>query len=250
LIQGGDNTSKSSSNPFLFIGKPVKDEYGRQIGIIASFMVSLSGRVDGVFIEHGDGEFLTYPSDHFRIDNGDFVILPPIKLRAKALCQEIPLIWRKDHALNELLGKKKIPSEMFEDLHKNFEGALNQLKADAKSVIDDIDKQTTKCTKQIQELHSALINLEIEREIGRIDAQSYEKALEMIQWGLKSANAEKSDFEVLRNKLSNMLIGERKAEEPEIPTQTEAQKATSPDSPTLPEPPVVVHVKSPNKQSS
>jgi len=212
--------------------------------------VTPSGRVDGVFIEHGDGEFLSYSSDHFRIDNGDFVILPPIKLRARALCQEIPLIWRKDQALNELLGKKKIPSEMFEDLHKNFEGALNQLKADAKSALEDINKQVTKCTRQIQELHSALINLEIEREIGRIDDQAYQKALEMIQWGLKGVNAEKSDFETLRNKLSNMLLGEKKPETPETPTQKETQKATAPASPTLPEPPVVVHVKSPDKQST
>jgi len=212
--------------------------------------VTPSGRVDGVFIEHGDGEFLSYSSDHFRIDNGDFVILPPIKLRARALCQEIPLIWRKDQALNELLGKKKIPSEMFEDLHKNFEGALNQLKADAKSALEDINKQVTKCTRQIQELHSALINLEIEREIGRIDDQAYQKALEMIQWGLKGVNAEKSDFETLRNKLSNMLLGEKKPGTPETATQKETQAATAPASPTLPEPPVVVHVKSPDKQST
>jgi len=212
--------------------------------------VSPNGRVDGIFIEHGDGEFLSYPSDHFRVDNGDFVILPPIKLKARGLCQEIPLIWRKDQALNELLEKKKIPSEMFEDLHKNFEGALNQLKADAKAILGDIDKQVTKCTKQIQELHSALINLEIEREIGRIDDESYQKALEIIQWGLKSVNAEKSDFEILMNKLSNMLLGEKKTETPETPTQKETQEATTPASPTLPEPPVVVHVKSPNKQST
>jgi hypothetical protein len=212
--------------------------------------VSPNGRVDGIFIEHGDGEFLSYPSDHFRMDNGDFVILPPIKLKAKGLCQEIPLIWRKDQALNELLGKKKIPSEMFEDLHKNFEGALNQLKADAKAILDDIGKQITKCTRQITELHSALINLEIEREIGRIDDESYQKALDMIQWGLKSVNAEKSDFETLSNKLSNMLLGEKKTEKPETPTQKETQEATTHASPILPEPPVVVHVKSPNKQNT
>jgi hypothetical protein len=208
-------------------------------------MLSPSGRVDGIFIEHGDGEFLSYPSDHFRVDNGDFVILPPIVMRAKALCQEIPLIWRKDQALNELLGKKKIPSELFEDLHKNFEGALNQLKSDAKGVLDDIDIQITKCTKQITELHSGLINLEIEREIGRIEDQSYQKALEMIQVGLKSVNAEKSDFEMLKSKLSNMLLGERKTEMPKPPVQKETQETVAPASPTLPEPPVVVHVKSP-----
>ena len=213
-------------------------------------MVTPNGRIDGIFIEHGDGEFLSYPSDQFRIDNDSFVILPPLKLRAKALCQEIPLIWRKDQALNGLLEKKKIPPDMFDDLHKNFEGALNQLKADAKTIVDDIDKQVTKCTKQIQELHSALINLEIEREIGRIDVGSYQKALGMIQWGLKGVNAEKSDLEALKNKLSNMLLGEQKAEAPKTPAQKETQEATAPVSPTLPEPPVVVHVKSPNKQTS
>ena len=139
---------------------------------------------------------------------------------------------------------------MFDDLHKNFEGALNQLKADARTVMGDINKQTTKCTKQIQELHSALINLEIEREIGRIDDESYQKALRMIQWGLKGANAEKSDLEALKSKLSNMLLGEKKVKTPETPTQKETQEAIAPASPILPEPPVVVRVKNPNKQSS
>jgi len=213
-------------------------------------MVTPNGRVDGIFIEHGDGEFLSYPSDHFKVDNEGLVILPPVKLRAKALCQEIPLIWRKNQALNDLLEKKKIPPEMFDDLHKNFEGALNQLKTDAKTVLDDMDKQVTKCTTQITELHSALINLEIEREIGRIDDQSYQKALGIVQWGLKSVNAEKSDFEALRNKLSNMLLGEKTAETPETPTQKETEKEAAPASPTLPEPPVVVHVKNPSKTSS
>jgi len=176
--------------------------------------------------------------------------LPPLKLRAKSLCQQIPLIWRKDQALNELVEKKKIPPEMFDDLHKSFEGALNRLKADARTVMGDIGKQITKCTKQIQELHSALINLEIEREIGRIDDESYQKALGIIQRGLKGVNAEKSDLEALKSKLSNLLLGEKAVKTPERPTQEEAQEATAPASPTLPEPPVVVHVKNPNKQGS
>jgi glutamyl-tRNA reductase len=181
------------------------------------------------------------------------VILPPLKLRANTLCQEIPLIWRKDQALNELVEKKKIPPEMFDDLHKSFEGALNQLKGDARTIMDDIDKQTTKCTRQIQELHSALINLEIEREIGRISDESYQKALGMIQWGLKGVNAEKNDLEALKSKLSNLLLGEKATKAPEAPLQTENQEVTTPDpstSPTLPEPPVVVHVRNPSKQSS
>jgi len=247
--------SKSISNPFLFVGKQIKDEYGRQIGRVASFKVTPTGRIDGIFVEHGDGEFLSYSVDQIKIDNGNLVISPPLKLKAKALCNEIPLIWRKDRALNELVEKKKIPPEMYDDLHRTFEGALNQLKDNAKGLTDEIDRQIDRCNKQIHSLHSALINLEIEREIGRLNGDSYEKALGIIQWGLKGVNAEKSDLEVLKSKLSNLLLGEKTLNMPEIPQtkspeQTEIPKAPAPVSPNLPEPPVVVHVRNPSKQSS
>jgi hypothetical protein len=249
--------SKSISNPFLFVGKEIKDEYGRQVGRVASFKVTPTGRIDGIFVEHGDGEFLSYASDQIKIDNGNLVISPPLKLKARALCNEIPLIWRKDRALNELVEKKKIPPEMYDDLHRTFEGALTQLKDNAKELVDDIDSQVGNCNKQIHELHSALINLEIEREIGRLDSESYEKALGMIQWGLKGVNAEKSDLEALKSKLMNLLLGEETKKAPEMPPmpptespeQPETQNAPAPVSSNLPEPPVIVHVRNPSKQN-
>ncbi len=252
--------SKSISNPFLFVGKQIKDEYGRQIGRVASFKVTPTGRIEGIFVEHGDGEFLSYASDQIKLDNGDLVISPPLKLKAKALCNEIPLIWRKDRALNELVEKKKIPPEMYDDLHSTFEGALNQLKDNAKVLTESIDNEVDRCNKQIHSLHSALINLEIEREIGRLNGDSYEKALGIIQWGLKGVNAEKSDLEALKSKLSNLLLGEQTVKAPETtapeapqtesPEQTEIPEAPAPVSTNLPEPPVVIHVRNPSKESS
>jgi len=247
--------SKPISNPFLFVGNQIKDEYGRRIGRVASFKVTPTGRIDGVFVEHGDGEFLSYSSDQIKVDNGNLVISPTLKLKANSLCQEIPLIWRKDRALNELVAKKKIPPEMYDDLHMTFEGALNQLKENAKGLVEKIDSEVNRCNKQIHDLHSALINLEIEREIGRLNGDSYEKALAIIQWGLKGVNAEKSDLEVVKNKLSNLLIGEKTSPLPEVPRtktpeQTETLKAPAPVSTNLPEPPVIIHVRNPNKQSS
>ncbi|MHC3129623.1 MAG: CdvA-like protein [Candidatus Bathyarchaeota archaeon] len=247
--------SKPISNPFLFVGKQIKDEYGRQIGRVASFKVTPTGRIDGIFVEHGDGEFLSYSNEQIKIDNGNLVISPTLKLKANALCQEIPLIWRKDRALNELVEKKKIPPEMYDDLHRTFEGALNQLKDNAKALTEDIDSQIDRCNKQIHSLHSALINLEIEREIGRLNNEAYETALGIIQWGLKGTNAEKSDLEVLKSKLSNLLLGDKTSEIPEVPQtkspeQTEIPEAPAPVSPNLPEPPVIIHVRNPSKQSS
>ena len=242
--------SKSISNPFLFVGKQIKDEYGRQIGRVASFKVTPTGRIDGIFVEHGDGEFLSYSNEQIRIDNGNLIISPTLKLKARSLCNEIPLIWRKDRALNELVEKKKIPPEMYDDLHNTFEGALNELKENAKDLMDDIDGQIESCNNQIHELHSALINLEIEREIGRLDAESYEKALTIIQWGLKGVNAEKSDLDALKTKLSNLLLGDKTSEAPKTEVPEQVPEVPGPVSSDLPEPPVIIHVRNPSKQSS
>lgn len=232
-------STRPTSNLFLYIGKPVKDEYGRQVGKIASFQVSPNGRTNAVFVQHGDGEFQRYSSEQFKLEGEEITILPTIKLRVKALCDEIPLIWRKDQALSDLVDKKKIPSEMFTELHKNFEGALNQLKADAQSNMESIDKQITKCNAQVRDLNSALIHVEIEREIGRLDESAYETAMQMIQDGLTRVNSEKTDLESLKSQLSNLLLGE-----------TPPENGKSAASPALPEPPVVVHVKGTTKTST
>ena len=228
------------SNLFLYIGKAVKDDYGRQVGMVTSFAVSPNGRVDSVFVEQGDGEFIRYPSEQFKIDGENIVLLPSIKLRVKTLCDEIPLIWRKDQALNELLDKKKIPSEMFNELHKNFEGALSQLRSEAQTNLDNIDKQTSKCNQQTRELNSALVHLEIEKEIGRIDESSYQTAIEIILDGLRKTNSEKNDLESMRSQLSNLILGDA-----QVPTSGgESTTSSNAPFPLLPEPPVVVHVKS------
>jgi len=231
------------SNLFLYIGKPVKDDYGRQVGKVTSFAVSPNGRVSAVFVEQGDGEFLRYPSEQFKVDGENIILMPSIKLRVKTLCDEIPLIWRKDQALSELLDKKKIPSEMFNELHKNFEGALSQLKTDAQANLDNIDKQIAKCNQQTRELNSALIHLEIEKEIGRIDDSAYQTALEIIQEGLRRTNSEKTDLESMRSQLSNLLLGDTQSPTPE---KHETPLGTASSS-SLPEPPVVIHVKSGTK---
>jgi len=238
--------SKPSSNLFMYIGKSVKDEYGRSIGHIASLGVNPNGQVHHVFVGHGDGEFYRYSSDQFRTDDENTVtITSSMKLKVKTLCDEIPLIWRKDQALSEIVENKKVPSEMFNDLHKNFEGALNQLKTEAQTTLEGIDRQIAKCGLQVRELNSALVNLEIEREIGKIDDKAYQAGMEMIQARLKGTDSEKADLEAMRNQLSNIMLGEAPA--PAIRQPNEAPQvnasALAPGSPTLPEPPVIVHVK-------
>jgi len=236
---------------FESLSKPIKDAYGRTIGTVASFVVSPNDVITELFVEHGDKEIFRYTSDQIKLDENGVTLLSPTKLKVESLCNEIPLIWRKNQALNVLVEKKKITPEMADELHVVFETALNQLKTDAKAVSEDIDKQIAACSKRIIDLGIALVNLEIEHEIGQVSESTYEAAFSLIQENRKCLSAEKEDLEAMKNKLSNILLGENLApvtlppvpEEQNVPEEAEA--ASSP----LPEPPVVVYVKNVNTRS-
>ncbi len=246
--------STPSPNLFLHVGKVLRDKYGRQVGRIVSLAVSPDGQVNEVFVELENGDLFRQSVDQLSVEGDNVTLLSPTKLKADVLCNQIPLIWRKGQALSDLFNKKTIPPDMYDELHKDFEDALDQLKADAQITMNSVDKQTVKCDQQARELNSALVHLEIEREIGKINDDAYQAAIKIIQEDLERIRAEKSDLEETKRRLSNMLLGEESA------TLEGTEKETSPVSsaPTLqpqvpdelPEPPIVVHVKSADKSVS
>ncbi len=230
-----------NSNLFLSIGKPVKDEYGRVIGKIASFALTPNGKFDSVFVEMGNGKFSKHSTEHLKFDGTDTIFVSKNKLQAAMLCDQIPLIWRKDQALKELAEKKKISQELYQDLHNNFDGILNQLKKDAQALLEVVAKEIARCEEEIKALNYAVAHLEIEHEIGKIDEQYYKSAFTMLQENLRRVNMEKSDMEITKNKLSNILLGEpKKVAEQEA---NKLPKGSAYAAPELPEPPVVVYVK-------
>jgi chromosome segregation ATPase len=269
----------NNSNLFLSIGKPIKDEYGRTVGKVASFALTPSGKFDGVFVESNDGKFVKQSMEHLKFNGSEVTFTSTLKSQASVLCDQIPLIWRKNQALKDLAEKRKIAPDLYQELRNNFEGVLNQLKKDAQALSDEANKEIIRCNQEIKTLGYAVVNLELEHEIGQVDDEAYKSAFAMLQENLKRANMEKSDIEQTKSKLSNIMLGdsskpektianvtsvEVKAEEtsndvanktPKEPAEAandeetnetadeEAPDETPGEAPELPEPPVVVYVK-------
>jgi len=103
----------SNSNLFLYIGKPIKNEYGRIVGKVASFGLTPGGKFDAVFVEFGDGQFTKQPIESLRFIGAEVTFISKIKSQANILCDQIPLIWRKDQALKDLSDKKRIAPELY-----------------------------------------------------------------------------------------------------------------------------------------
>ncbi|MEM2103558.1 MAG: CdvA-like protein [Candidatus Bathyarchaeia archaeon] len=233
-------------NIFLSLGKTVRDEYGRLIGEVVSLGVKPHGEVDHIYLKRNDGRFTRHSVESIKVEGSEVIHISDIKNETLIFCNQIPLIWRKDQALKELLDKKRISPEVYEDLHSNFEGALNQLKTEAKALLEKIDKEIERCNNEIRELNYALVHLEVEHEIGEISEQSYHTAFSSIQECLKRVNLEKADLENMRSKLSNILLGETSYE---AFAKETVEEPSVPPSPSLPEPPVVVYVKEASESS-
>jgi hypothetical protein len=237
-----------TSNFFESLGKPMKDEYGRSIGAIASFVVRPNGQINEIFVDRGDGEIARYAIEQVRINENGAILFSSTKLKVESLCNEIPLIWRKDQALKTLLEKKKVPLELSEELHQAFESIYNQLKAEAQTMVENIDKQIIGCSKRIEDLNNALVNLEIEHEIGQVNDSAYENAMVLIQENMRCVKTERDDLELMKSKLSNLLLGEdaHQMTVPPVPVEQTASQETESASSSLPEPPVIVYVKNVN----
>ncbi len=234
----------SNSNLFLYIGKPIKNEYGRIIGKVASFALTPDGKFDAVYMEFGDGQFTKQPMENLRFNGSEVTFVTKIKSQAGTLCDHIPLIWRKDEALKDLLDKKKIAPEVFQDLHQSFGTVLVQLKKDAQVIIDESAVEIERCREEITSLSYAIANLEIEHEIGKVDEETYKSAFALLQETLKRASSEKTDYELTKSKLASVLLGDQ-SQNTLKSTKTYAEHVNNNNDAAskLPEPPVVVYVK-------
>jgi hypothetical protein len=230
----------SNSNLFLSIGKPIKNEYGRIIGKVASFALTPNGKFDAVYVEFGDGQFTKQPMESLRFNGAEITFISKIKNQAGTLCDHIPLIWRKDEALKDLMEKKKITPEVCQDLHNSFTSVLTQLKKDAQVIIDESIIEIERCTEEISSLSYAIANLEIEHEIGKVDEENYRSAFALLQDTLRRATTEKTDFELTKSKLSSVLLGDQS--QGMMKTNKVYAEQVS-NASKLPEPPVVVYVK-------
>ena len=231
-----------SQNPnlFLSVGKPVKDEYGRVIGKVASFAMTPNGKYDAVFVEFSGGQFSKQPMEQLRFNGSEVTFISTTKSQSSVLCDQIPLIWRKDQALKDLSEKKKISTEMYLEIHSSFDSVLNQLKKDAQVLSDQISDQIATCDDEIRAMSYALLNLEIEHEIGKIEDEAYKTSFAMLQENLKRTSQEKSELELAKNKMANTLLGDVIG--PVQKTKATIDMSVEPKH-ELPEPPVVVYVK-------
>ena len=189
------------------IGKTVKISGREESGIIVSFIMDASGKVEEVLIER-HGALERYPADMLQIEGDEAFISSPIEKKLKNLSKNLPVVKKKRIVLEKLSKEKIVPREIFESLIKKFDGMLKEMENEAKNLIEEIDKEARLQEEYIKSLQTGRAFLEIEHAMGNISEEVYKRSIVALLRDVK--NAQQKRLELLRTKERiNALLEEK-----------------------------------------
>jgi hypothetical protein len=198
------------------------------VGISAS----LRDEIVGVGIEIGNGEFAQYPGERIAINGENLVLAPSWKVESEDFRKEFDIVTRRLKALDELFSLGDIQKDVYEDLRKQHEDAINQLKAKREQLLDVLSQRTGLLTTQMRQLQTHLAGNKMLHSSGEFDDDNYKAASDAIEIGLVRATAERKDVDSIFNYLSKLDSASTKTTPPPQPVSSPILSQTPTLAPT------------------
>jgi hypothetical protein len=199
-----------------FLGRPLQDPYGRTFGKIVGINANLKDEVVGVGIEVGNGEFAQAPGERVAVIGENLVLAPNWKLEAELFRKEFEIVTRRLRALDELFSIGDIQKDVYDDLRKQHEDAINELKSKREQLLDTLSQRTNLLSTQLRQLQTHLAGNKMLHSSGEFDDDNYKAASDAIELGLLRATAERKDVDSIFAYLSKLDASSRPVTIPHV----------------------------------
>ncbi len=128
--------------------------------------------------------------------NGEnLTLIPSWKIESEDFRKEFDIVTRRIKALDELFSVGDIQQDIYEDLRKQHEDAVNELKEKRKRLLDALAHRTLTLNSQLRELQTYLASNKMLHASGEFDDAGYKIASDEIDLGLVRTIAERKDIE-------------------------------------------------------
>ena len=208
------------------VGKTVKDENNREIGRIVSFLIDSSGRAEEVLIENRFGRLTKYPVSMLKTEKDEVFLVSSVDRMVEMLSERLPTIQKKRRILDRLQENRVIPPEIYESLCKEFDKALKDMRNEARSLLEDMDKQIKTQEEKIKTLQLARAFLEIEHGIGTVEDDVYKQSIVSLLKEVKTAQQKKLNLLRTKDKVASIL---QEKKEPEKKPETQGGSEREPE---------------------
>lgn len=211
-------------NASELVGKIVKDENEKEIGKVVSFLIDSSGQPQEALVETVQGHLAKYPLDLLDIKKDEVSVVSEVTKKIETLTEQIPKIRKKRNILDKLAANKVITSGIYEGLCKEFDKALKEMKNEAQTLLEAVDKQIKSQDEQLKTLQLARAFLEIEHGIGTLSEETYQQSIMTILREVKNAQQTKLSLLRTKDKIADALVEEKEEIKPE-PSEEEKGEA-------------------------
>lgn len=212
-----------------FIGKTVKDPYGKDLGKLIGVTSNIKGEISNAGIELHSGDFADFSSKQLSISGMNLVLLQEWAVEADELTRELDLLRRRDHALNELSVSGDVDETMYRQLKEQFKQARDDLLRRSEVAIQKLAERSQKLDEQVKIIQSLMANNKMHYTSGEIGEDAYSSANESIQNGLRHFSSEKKSID---EKINSLIASRDSAEDVGASKlEPETKPAPAPDQP-------------------
>ncbi len=178
-----------------FLGKSIRDIYGRNLGNVVGIILDEQGGVGSIGIERGDGGFSKYFAENILIKGEDLVLVPSWKVNAEKFQRGITHTEKRIDALDQLHGSGKISEQTYENLKNSYENAVGQRNNARDSLLSQLKNRSAELVNESNVLEEFLANVEVQHLTGELDEESYGLAVGSLKLAYNRMIAEKNDVD-------------------------------------------------------
>ncbi|MCX8170348.1 MAG: hypothetical protein N3E47_00025 [Candidatus Bathyarchaeota archaeon] len=188
------------------IGRNLKDDGGKEVGRIVSFVIDSSGEVKEVLVENKGEDLIKYPVERLKVGQDEVLLVSEIDKRVEEICEKLPVLLKKREILESLFKNKEILPEIYESMSAEFDKAIDNVRVKAQGVLGDIERQIQLQENIIKTLHLARTFLEMEHGIGNIRDDVFRQSLLSILREIKYVSYRKMSLLKTKERVSNLSI--------------------------------------------
>lgn len=177
-----------------FLGKPISDTYGRKLGTIIGVTLNDFGEMQSLELEKGNNELQRLSVDQISMDRDKIIAVSKWKIQIESLLKEMDSAQRRLVALSNLLKRKEIQKNLYDELTQKHEEAIKNLKSKKNAAMEIIQSREKELDRQIEDLTKILIELKAGKWSEEFSNKVYEVASNSIEPNLEYVAKEKRDL--------------------------------------------------------
>lgn len=178
-----------------YLGQPLRDIYGRNIGVVTSVYSDVDGVVNSIEVMTNELIHETIPAKRLDITSDGLRLLPEWLVEAREIERRLDTVRKRLAALEELYRKGQIPHYAYEEVKEKLSSEMDRLRKRAKEAKESLRKRMNDLENMIIHIEKAMTHLLVSYTAGEIPETPFRSAIDKLRFSRQTAQNEKKDVE-------------------------------------------------------